>query len=337
MKQRIFYLLSVFTLLIGVCTQSAAAESTTAGTGQALEIAPPLVNISANPGASAKSSVKIRDVSAIPLTVSNEINDFTADGEDGTPRILTDTTKQSPYSLKDWIKPIPKLSLKPREIVEVPITITVPSNASPGGYYAVVRFTAQASEPEKSGVSLSASLGALVFLKVNGEAKENLSIVQFATQNDGDKDVKKTNWLFESSPVQFLQRVKNSGTIHLQPTGQVTVKDAFGKVVATVNVNLSANTNNGNVLPDQTRAFISRLDSSVIGNRVLFGHYTADLALTYGSKGKTVTASTAFWVIPYKLILFIIFAFIVLFFAFRRGLGRYNEKIIEKSRGRRRR
>jgi hypothetical protein len=272
--------------------------------------------------------LSIRDVSAIPLTVNNEVNDFVANGEDGTPKILTDSTKENPYSLKNWITEIPKLSLTPRQIVEVPITINVPSNASPGGYYAVVRFTAQAANPEKSGVSLSASLGALVFLKVNGDAKEQLEISEFSTQQDG-----KNAWLFESSPVSFLERIKNTGTIHAQPTGKVTIKDAFGKVVATVNINLEGS----NVLPEQTRRFTGKLDSTVIGNRMLFGRYTAELTVSYGSKGQTLTSTTSFWVIPYRLILFIIFAFIVLFFAFRRGLGRYNEKIIEKARGRRRR
>lgn len=325
--KRFIYTLSVVSVVLASFARPAFAEST-AGSGQALEIAPPLLNVSANPGSTVKTKLSLRDVSAIPLTVSNEINDFVANGEDGAPKILTDAKQESPYSLKNWIKPIPRLSLTPRQIVEVPVTVSVPANASPGGYYAVVRFTAQATDPEKSGVSLSASLGALVFLKVNGDAKEQLEVAEFATQQDG-----KTNWLFESAPVGFLERLKNTGTIHLQPKGRVTVKDSFGKIVATVNVNLSGE----NVLPDQTRRFTSKLDSSVIGNRILFGHYTAELSVTYGSKGQTLTSTTSFWVIPYKLILFIIFAFIVLFFAFRRSLSRYNEKIIEKARGRRRR
>ncbi len=329
MKKAIFLALSIVSLTIaGLPLQSAYAE-TTAGTGQALEIAPPRLDVNANPGQTVKTKLSLRDVSAIPLTVNNDINDFVADGESGVPKILTDDNEQSsPYSLREWIKPIPRLNLKPREIVEVPVTISVPSNASPGGYYAVVRFTAQATDPEKSGVSLSASLGALVFLRVNGDAKEEMKIVEFSTAQD-----KKKSWLFESAPVTFVERIQNNGTVHLQPKGRVVVKDSFGKTVAAVNMNLEGS----NVLPDQIRRFEGKLDSSVIGNRILFGHYTAELSVSYGTKGKTITSTTSFWVIPYKLILFIIFAFIVLFFAFRRSLSRYNEKIIEKARGRRRR
>lgn len=325
--KRVIYTLSIIGVVLASFTRPALAEPL-AGTGQALEIAPPLLNISGDPGTTVKTKLSLRDVSAIPLTVSNEVNDFVANGEDGSPKILTDSKQENAYSLKNWIKPIPRLSLNSRQIVEVPVAVSIPANASPGGYYAVVRFTAQATEPEKSGVSLSASLGALVFLKVNGDAKEQLEVAEFTTQQDGKK-----NWLFESAPVVFLERLKNSGTIHLQPKGKVTVKDSFGKVVATVNMNLEGS----NVLPGQVRRFTSNLDSSVIGNRFLFGHYTAELSIAYGSKGQTLTSTTSFWVIPYKLILFVIFAFIVLFFAFRRGLGRYNERVIEKARGRRRR
>lgn len=326
--KKFFYSLSAVAVLLAGFTQPVLAE-TDAGTGQALEIAPPRLDVSADPGTTVRTKLSLRDVAAIPLRVNNQINDFVADGESGVPKILTDESEQtSPYSLRDWIQPIPQLTLQPREIVDVPVVISVPANASPGGYYAVVRFTAEAADQDKSGVSLSASLGALVFLRVNGEAEEKLSIVEFATQQDG-----KNTGLFESTPVQFTQRVKNSGTIHLQPKGKVTVKDTFGNVIATVNVNLESS----NVLPDQVRKFTSRLDSSVIGNRVMFGRYTADLTMNYGTKNQTITSSTSFWIIPYKLILFVLFAFIVLFFAFRRGLSRYNEKVIQKARGRRRR
>ncbi len=53
----------------------------------------------------------------------------------------------------------------------LPITINVPANASPGGYYGVIRFTATPGKLDQSGVALSASLGALDFIRVNGDAK----------------------------------------------------------------------------------------------------------------------------------------------------------------------
>jgi hypothetical protein len=177
-------------------------------------------------------------------------------------------------------------------------------------------------------VSLSASLGTLVLLRVNGDAKESMSIEQFSTTKNGEN-----MWLFESQPITFLTRVKNTGSTHEQPTGQIAIKDMFGNAVANVNVNLNQN----NVLPASTRRFDAPLDSSVVGDRFLFGRYTADLKLTYGTSGQTLTESTSFWVIPYRLVAFAIILLIVLFVVFRIGLRRYNERLIERSRSRHRR
>ncbi len=304
---------------LAVAPANAAAPT---GSGQALEIAPPVLNIRANPGEVVKTKISLRDVSTSPLVVRNQINDFVAAGEDGTPKLLLDADKDaSPYSLKDWVQPLAELTIKPKEVNQLPVTIRVPKNAAPGGYYAVIRFTATPPGLDSTGVSLSASLGTLILLRVNGDAKEKVEVEQFSATKNND-----VNWLFESAPITFLTRLKNSGNLHEQPTGQVAVKDMFGNSVANVNINLNRN----NILPGSIRKFEQPLDSSVIGDKFLFGRYTADLKLTYGSKGESLVASTSFWVIPYRLIGF---AFILI----RIGLSRYNERVIETSRSRRKR
>ena len=56
--------------------------------GQALEIAPPVLNLKADPGETIQAKISLRDVSTTSLLVTNEINDFTAVGEDGTPKVI---------------------------------------------------------------------------------------------------------------------------------------------------------------------------------------------------------------------------------------------------------
>lgn len=324
-------LLATLIVSLAALTISPVASVYAANTssGQALEIAPPVLNIKADPGETVKTTISLRDVSTSALVVRNQINDFVAAGEDGTPKLLLDNSKDnSPYSLKDWVQPLPELTLKPKEVNKLPVTIRVPKNAAPGGYYAVVRFTASPPGLDGTGVSLSASLGTLILLRVNGDAKEEMKVEQFTAAKNND-----TGWLFESTPITFLARIKNSGNIHEQPTGQITVKDMFGNTVANVNVNLNRN----NVLPGSIRKFDPKLDSSVIGDRALFGLYTADLKLSYGTEGQTVTSSTSFWVVPYRMILFGILLVIIAIVVIRIGLRRYNERIIETSRSRRRR
>lgn len=299
-----------------------AAQSTNQGTGQALEIAPPVLNLSGNPGQTIKSEISLRDVSTSSLVVTGEVNDFTAGGEDGTPKILLEEGETSPYSMKEWFAPLARLTLKPREIRKLPVTIHIPANAAPGGYYSVVRFTATPPELEDTGVSLSASLGALVLLRVNGQAQEGLEIADFSVVKDG-----KTNTLFESTPLTFITRLKNTGTVHEQPAGQVTITDMFGKTTAAVNVNLPPR----NILPGSTRKFESPLDKSVIGGKKLFGRYTATIKMTYGSNKQVVTSQTTFWVIPYRVIGIAIAAMIITFFALRIMIRRYNQHIIKQA------
>lgn len=297
---------------------------------QALEIAPPVVNLSADPGETVTAQLNLRDVSDGQLIVTNQINDFVADGEDGTPKILMEEGEPNPYSLRPWIVPLPQLLLEPRQIERLPVTINVPADAAPGGYFAVVRFTATAPELEGNGVSLSASLGALILLTVKGDAKEAMAVESFSVTN---KDGEVTS-LLESKPVNFVVRLKNNGNVHEQPAGQVTVTDIFGKTVGAVNINMPPR----NVLPGSIRRFEVPFDSSVIGDKMLFGFYTAKLNVTYGQGNKKYTIEETvktFWVIPYKLIGGIVLGLIIIFFLLKIGIQRYNRHIINQSKRRR--
>lgn len=298
------------------------APKTNAGTGQALEIAPPVMSLRGNPGQVIKTQISLRNIAAGDLLVSGQINDFVAAGEDGVPKILLEEKGENPYSIKGWVSPTPEMLMNSRQIKKLPITITIPASASPGGHYGVIRFTAVPPELKGTGVSLSASLGSLVLITVSGDVKEGLAVQEFSINNGG-----KSGKLFESTPLNFVERIKNTGNTHEQPVGQVTVKDMFGKTIAAVNVNLPPR----NILPASIRKFTQPLDKSVIGKKKLFGRYTANLTLTYGAKKQTLTDTAVFWVIPYRLIAIIVSVLIISFFALRYGIKRYNKAIIAKA------
>lgn len=333
MKKSIFLgaaVLSISAYLFSLNADPVAAQTAqTPNAGQALEIAPPVITVSANPGQTINTQISLRDVSTSKLIVTGQVNDFVADGEDGTPKILLeDDETDNPYSLKSWISPLPQLLLEPRQIRNLPVTISVPANASPGGYYAVVRFTATPPELDSTGVSLSASLGALILVRVNGDIAESMEIEEFSVNRNG-----KTGTLFERTPLEFVERIKNTGNIHDMPTGQVTITDMFGKKVATVNINLPPR----NILPQSIRKFTQPLDSSVIGDKMLFGKYTAELRVVYGADKEVITSSLSFWVIPYTLIGVGIAALVVGFITLRFLIRRYNNHIIGKAQHSRRR
>lgn len=321
------YLLALCALLVALIPLTSIAQSPNQTASQALEINPPVLPLSGDPGEVITAQIAIRDVSDSPLVVKGEINDFVAAGEDGTPKILLEEGETSPYSMKSWFGPLSTLTLKPKQIENLPITITIPANAAPGGYYSVIRFTATPPEMSSNGVSLSASLGALVMLQVKGDVTQKMNLEEFFVE----KDAKKSSFI-EAAPLDFVVRIRNEGTIHEQPTGVITVNDMFGNKTAGVNVNLERR----NVLPGSIRRFQSPLDKSVIGDKILFGRYTAELSISYGSD-KTTISTLSFWVIPWKVIVIGIGALIAIFVLLRLGIKRYNEYIISKSSPRRRR
>lgn len=303
---------------------AAGATPSAAGVGQALEIAPPILTLSANPGQTIKAQVELRDISGGKLLVSNQINDFVAAGENGVPKILTGNDKNDPFSLKNWISPLPSFILSPEQIRTLDLYIKVPTNAAPGGHFGVIRFTGTPPSLQKSGVSLSASLGALVLLTVNGKLNDHLALNQFSVSSGTSG----SGSFFESTPLNFIVKTKNSGNVQEQPTGHIFITDMFHKPVAEVNVNIPPH----DVLPDSIRKFTGALGSTELGNKHLFGLYHATLQLSYGvASHKTLTSTVSFWVIPYRLIIGIVVFLIIVFFVLRYLIRHYNRLIITKA------
>jgi hypothetical protein len=312
----IFFLSAALALTISMPTN---AEG-----GQALEVAPPIINLTADPGQTINTQIIVRNISNGELSIVNEINDFIAADENGAPKVIIDEEIDNPYSLKAWIEPIKELKLASKKTEKLNVTIRVPKNASPGGYYGAVRFSGIPSSLEGTGVSLSASIGSLLMIRVSGDTKQEMAVEEFYTSHKGYNSS-----VFEGKPIDFSVRLKNNGNVFEKPRGQILIYDMFNNLIAAVNVNLSSS----NVLPDSVRKFDQTLDSATLGTRMLFGQYTAKLKMTYGADYKqTVETELTFWVIPYTLILTVIAGIVGGFFALRFAIKRYNQYIIDLSR-----
>jgi hypothetical protein len=316
-------------LSLNSAVYAAPAPASAPTSGQGLEISPPVIELSADPGQTVTSSIRIRNVTRGELIAKGTADDFGAGAsEDGQPKLLLDETGSTRYSLKFWIQGVPDLSLAPSEIKIATVKIIVPKNAEPGGHFGVVRFTAAPPGLQGTGVALSASIGALILLKVSGNITEKASLSEFSTSQittpKGKPPVTTKTSFFEHGPINFLVRIKNEGSVHEKVVGSITVKDWLGKQVGTVKVNELG----GNILPDSIRRF-----EQSFAQKQLFGHYTATLAMSY-SGNKVVGGTVSFWVIPWKLILLVVIGLILLFFILRTGLRRYNASVIARARRR---
>jgi len=310
--KRLLLLVTVITALVFPINNVFAQQQS----GQGLEISPVLIDQKVDPGQTIEIKIKLRNITSNNLIAKGKINDFKANGEEGLPLVITDEDAEpSPYSFQEWVKTISDTTLEPKQQKTLTITIDVPKDASPGGHYGVVRFTAVPEELKDNGVSLAASIGTLVLLDVSGDAKVGASVEEFSISQDKHKGT-----FFEYGPLDFLARIKNTGNVHFQPTGTITLTDTFGKQVG----QLKVNDKKANVLPDSIRRFEQRYDK-----RNMFGRYTAQLKLNYAD-GKKLNASIIFWVLPYKVILAVLAVIILLIVLILLAIKRFKKHVVEE-------
>lgn len=108
---------------------------------------------------------------------------------------------------------------------------------------------------------------------------------------------------FEYGPVTVLARFENQGTVHLQPRGHVALFNMLGREVDRENIQQV------NVLPNSIRRIKLEL-----GQKAMFGKYTATLTGIYGSTNEALSYSVSFWVIPWKITSGVGFATLVVLF-----------------------
>lgn len=200
--------------------------------------------------------------------------------------------EKSPYSLKDYIKPeAEEFVLKSKQRIILPVKISIPLDAEPGGLYGTVLVSTvpagekEGIEPEKvkGGAVTITRLGALVFVRVKGDVREDGMLKKFSAEE------KK---FFKSGPIPFEILFENNGNVHLNPYGIIEIKNIFGARVGEVKVDPWF------VMPDSLRLREVKWDRDF-----LFGYYTAELKINRGYNDIIDEASAGFWVVPWKIVL----------------------------------
>ncbi len=311
---------------LGFSGKAYAAQTSVVG-GDALKISPVRMDIAMDPGTTKTVEVFITNLTSVPATLHPAINDFVAAGDEtGKPNIMLDESQFAPtHSFKQFVAPLANVTLKAGEQRTVQVTINIPKTAAGGGYYGAIRF-APASLTGQKNLNLSASVGTIVLLKVNGEVKESVNLASL--------DVRKNNipgsFFTKKDGLQAVARFQNIGNVQMEPFGKIVIK-RFGKQIAQIEIN---NTDpRGSVLPDSIRRFQTPLTSLSS-----FGKYTMEANFGYGTQGQLITAKRTFYIIPLALILTgigVLVLLVVLIFVLPRMIRSYNRRIIRKASRRR--
>lgn len=281
----------------------------------ALTISHPIIELTANPGETLNFAVSLTNNETETKTFYADVRNFKAGAEEGRPEFFDG--EEGISGLASWLKlPSAQITLAPREKQEIKFTIEVPQSAEPGGHYAALLW-GTAPALKEGEVGISGKTGHLILLKVSGVIKEQGKVLGFKAAENFNSRL----------PVDFNIDFANEGNVHLKPIGQIEIKNIFGRQTAIVPLNLERK----NVLPASQRTLdviwfredyalaegglfsakggllsavgelIAEFQNEI--SQFAFGRYTATAAVIFGSQNETVFVETAFWVIPWMLIL----------------------------------
>lgn len=285
------------------------------GAAWALTYSPPTFDETAIPGGTVNDVLKLRNETKEQVIVTASTLNFTGrsgDETDGVPEFYPADKVRDGHGLAPWIsfKAGPTV-IAPGGQADLPFTIKIPINADPGSYFGAVILGTQALGDGTVGVVGNAA--ALILLRVSGEVREDLRLTSFsAAPASGGR-----------LPVRFEARVQDAGNVHERPYGSISISDPLGRVVAVLPVNRAELKS---VLPGGTRRFQATWGSD--GARAfLFGPYKAKLDLSYGDRGRTLTAETGIWLFPWATSLLGLIAVAALGFAFKAFFAWYHKRI----------
>ncbi|MFH1207746.1 MAG: hypothetical protein V1668_04035 [Patescibacteria group bacterium] len=307
------------------------------GTAKAITLIPPMLEFGLIKGEPTKTSIKIFNETTAPVELYTEVKNFTASGDSGQPAFDFTDAEQVGFSTWVTVQKGP-ITVNPGARFEVPVTINTPTDADPGGHYAAVFFTT--SPPADGQVRIASKIGTLLLAQVSGDVKESGSISEF--------DSFSAQKGFNRLPVKFYTIFKNTGNIHLRPTGSIAITNMFGKEQA----KLAFNSANGATLPSSSRRYETTWEKMSVnestGNawsgfwqeyanertNFAIGRFTAKVSVTAGSANSVAdNAQMTFWVFPWHILLvwFVVLVLVVL--ALIMGIKKYNQWIVKKSQG----
>jgi len=251
-------------------------------------VGPGKVDVTLKPGQTKIVEVLVTNRTGVSRIFNVTTEDAKGSQDPETPIVLLGDDR-GPYSLKDYLTvPYTRFKLGHNERARIPVTISIPPDAEPGGLYGSVlidTITVDASGKDTNGTApqsaIVARIGTLFFVTVPGEIERSGSLKEFATLMQ-----KK---FYQDGPIEFGILYENTGSMHLAPYGELRIKNMFDEEVGYLPLDPWF------VLPQSLRL------REVTWNReALFGRYTAVLSINRSYDDLIDEANFTFWVLPWK-------------------------------------
>lgn len=266
-------------------------------------VGPGRAELEVKPGESVTYEISVANRISDGRVFDLTVEDMSGSTDDSQTVVLLGD-ERGPYTIKDYITfPEDSFTLALGERAKIPVTISIPPDAEPGGYYGGVLVstvrTDGVNENDNSPRSpIIARIGTLFFVTVPGE-------VERSGETKALRQINQKLW-YEKGPINLAITFNNTGSVHLNPYGEIRVTNLFGEEVSFMEIEPWF------VLPKSLRSREISWDRGF-----LFGRYTATAYVNRGYDDIVDEVSTTFWVLPWKIVggIFLIIFFV--FFSFR--------------------
>jgi len=274
-------------------------------------VGPGRTEIELSPGETAIQEISITNRISDNRIFELEVEDITG-SSDGSSAVSLTGEERGPYSIRDYISfPEDTFRLELGERARIPITISIPPDAEPGGYYgSVLVSTVQADGGNIDNATrqpVVARIGSLIFLRVKGDTiisgeTKSLSVI-------GD------DWWYEKGPIELGILYENTGSVHVNPYGQLSVTNMFGEEVGYVELDPWF------VLPKSLRVREVSWD-----REFLLGRYTVKAEINRGYNDIIDEVQISFWVLPWKIVGGTFLILFIIIFGVRSFFSRFEFK-----------
>ncbi len=277
-------------------------------------VGPGKVELELAPGQSRTVELVVTNRMSEPKRFKLDIED-TAGSTDGSSAITLLGSERGPYTLRDYIQ-ISKTEFELEHGVRarIPVTVSLPADAEPGGRYGSVVVSTVSREADLDGSSGAAAasaivsrVGTLFFVTTPGDIERSGQLESFTTL--GNKK------FYGKGPISFGLVYENTGSVHLNPYGEIRIFNMLGDEV-------------GFEVLDPWFAMPASLRlREITWNRdLLMGRYVAKAYVNRGYNNAIDEASVVFYVLPLKIIALIFASFVFLFIFIRFIFSRFEFK-----------
>lgn len=231
----------------------------------------------------------------MPMTVNIDVfNSFVNDA-----KARQFTKEDRPRGMYSWIT-FDRTSgpADPDEFVDFKYTVKVPENVAPGTYDAAFLVTTTGlDDPE--GVGLSVRAASLIYVTIEGDYNESMSLQSFELNNDK----------FLQGETVFELKIKNEGDVGIIPQGNIEIFDEKGnkvneiypiiktfegqEIITERQNEIPINRNQTMLPPDEMRTYSAQLEKITASK----GKYIAKATVYYGEDDKELKAEIPFEIV----------------------------------------